>query len=72
MSSGSKRDFIFLSVGNIPFVAVALLDPCDLEVKFFCFFVFCFFCFLFLGPYPQCMEVPRLGGQMRAVATSWI
>ena len=35
----------------------------------FLFFVFCLFVFLpFLGPLPWCMEVPRLGGQIGAVA----
>ena len=28
------------------------------------------FCFVFLGPHPWHMEVPRLGGQIRAVAAS--
>ena len=48
------------------------LQLCELFFCFFCFFVLFFFClfFGFLELYPQHMEVPRVGGRIRAAAAS--
>ena len=67
------RDFCMFQI-LIPFYFLfcAFFSPFFLFFRFFCvykiLFLFFFFFFAFLGPHPWHMKVPRLGGQIRAVA----